>query len=287
MLRIIEENISTALIIESDVDWDMRIKRSMFGLSEGSNALLDELFGNQIHEIGEMKKRATEKEINNSRSSDLISSINSPYGDNWDIIWIGHCGSNGGGNSRYYAYNDPAAVPSEHEWVFGPGPESYPPRPNHTRLVFQAVNTVCTGAYAISNRGARKMEARFRTVNEPIDMHMWNLCQHDPELVCLSTFPQIFTPVESRSNINRGGNYAFGKPITEEVMKAGAGIQVSARMNAHLGLAGKGEEEWRWEWSENESTEAAEEERHRLKENEKEGNEDGKDEARRRSRDGG
>ena len=62
--KIISENLSSALIIESDSDFDMRIKQSMLGLSEGAKLIADFPFSPA------------------SQSQPL-----SPYGDKWDILW--------------------------------------------------------------------------------------------------------------------------------------------------------------------------------------------------------
>ena len=240
--RMIRENINTALIMESDVDWDMRIKRSMQGFSEGAKVIADEAFRPEIREIGEGSKHP--RNFTTPPSIDL-----SPYGDNWDILWIGHCGANGNGDGRYYAYHDPSAAAGVHAWEYSPGPGGSYPRPGNTRLVFQLAQIVCTSAYAISNRGARKMESHFHEANQPVDIRMWDQCHWDPELVCVTTFPQIISVAESKSNIKHTAGFAFGKVIEEEEVKPGMGIQISARMNAYLGVAGQGPRKWRKEWN--------------------------------------
>lgn len=62
--KIIDENIASALIMESDADFDLRVKQSMLGLSEGSKAIADFPF-NPVNQ----------------------SLTYSPYGENWDILW--------------------------------------------------------------------------------------------------------------------------------------------------------------------------------------------------------
>ena len=79
-------------------------------------------------------------------------------------------------------------------------------------------------------------------------MEIYDRCMNDPELVCLSAFPQIFSVAESRSNIKHDGGLAFGYEVTEERMQPGMGIQASARLNAYLGTDKAGPEGWRYEF---------------------------------------
>ena len=62
--KIIRENIASALIMESDADFDLRVKQSMLGLSEGSKIIADFPF-----------------------SPTNQTFTGSPYGDKWDILW--------------------------------------------------------------------------------------------------------------------------------------------------------------------------------------------------------
>ncbi|MCJ1452368.1 hypothetical protein MMC28_002711 [Mycoblastus sanguinarius] len=231
--KIIHENITSALIMESDVDWDMRIKQSMVGIGEGVKAIADWPFPDSSH----------------PRDFNLQPH---PYGDKWDLMWIGHCGSSADGNGRIYSYNDTSAPDEEHAWSFAERP-SEGHRPPGTRIVFQMKKTVCTTAYAISNQGARKFEAMFKEANSPIDLKMWGHCEHDPTFSCLGVWPQVISMAESKTNIKHtGGGLSFGHEVTEEKVVAGKGIQISARVNAHAGLADKGPTEWKAEWRDGE-----------------------------------
>ena len=85
---------------------------------------------------------------------------------------IGHCGAHTNGDGRAYAYEDESAPDKAHVWAeYSQFAENYH-RANGTRLVFQLRDVVCTVAYAISNQGAHKMEKRFQTVNQPVDLEM-------------------------------------------------------------------------------------------------------------------
>jgi len=226
--RMIHENISSAIIMESDVDWDLRIRDSMVGMTGAVKAIADWPFTGAKH------------------PKDLLTDL-SPYGDNWDLMWIGHCGTAADGNGRIYAFNDTSAPDEEHAWDFASRPgEGH--RPPGTRIVFQMRKTVCTTGYAMSLQGARKFEKHLREANSPIDLKMWSHCENDSKLSCLSVWPQIISMAESKSNIQHtGGGQSFGHEVTEEKVVAGNGIQVSARVNANKKTASD-PQKWISEW---------------------------------------
>ena len=244
--RIIHENITSALIMESDVDWDMRIKQSMVGVGKGAKAIADWPFDPDPPSPSLGKSR---------HPKDISVSQPRPYGEKWDLLWIGHCGSSANGDGRIYAFNDSAAPDEDHAWAYGNRPaEGH--RPEGTRIVYQLDTTVCTTSYAISNQGAHKFEEIFHEANSPIDLKIWDACANNPRLACLAVWPQIISMAESKSNIKHTeGGLSFGHEITEEKIIAGKSIQVSSRVNANLGLGDKGPEGWKWEWKPGEKTE--------------------------------
>lgn len=244
----IHENISSAVIMESDVDWDLRIRDSMEGMTGAAKSIADWPFTGYKH------------------SKDLSQDL-SPYGDKWDLMWIGHCGTSADGNGRIYTFNDTSAPDEEHAWDFASRPgEGH--RPPGTRIVFQMRKTVCTTGYAMSLQGARKFEKHFREANSPIDLKMWGHCENDPKLACLSVWPQIISMAESKSNIQHtGGGQSFGHEAEEEKVVAGNGIQVSARVNANKKTAGDSQK-WIWEWK-NGSSKKAEEKKKKEEEEKK------------------
>ena len=61
--KIVNEGIASALVMESDADWDMRVKESMLGLSRGAREVADFPFG------------------------EAETGMGSPYGDHWDVLW--------------------------------------------------------------------------------------------------------------------------------------------------------------------------------------------------------
>ena len=228
--------------MESDVDWDMRIKQSMVGIAHGTRLIADWPFEPEL-QASPAGARPHPRDILRSRGP-----APSPFGDKWDLIWLGHCGSAADGDGRVYAFDDNSAPDHGHAWTYGPKLSDDQWQDGH-RMVYHLQETVCTSAYAISNAGAHKFERALRQANAPIDMKMWELCSEHSSLACVGVFPQVFSMTESRTNIKHGeGGFSFGREITEERVLAGKGIQVSSRVNAHLGLAEQGPDGWRWEW---------------------------------------
>jgi hypothetical protein len=123
--RIVEENITSALIFEDDADWDVRIHSQLetFALAaqllveQGDDPLSDyesyespdTEFDSGLHRFA-LSHRPIPKTIHTASLSSAmsrarrarrphVSSANSnpasPYGDpsKWDIMWLGHCGA--------------------------------------------------------------------------------------------------------------------------------------------------------------------------------------------------
>lgn len=229
----LDEDIESALILESDADWDMRIKSSMLGLAEGAKEIADFHFDPSLdaHGMG-----THPRDLSMPRAP-------APYGDNWDLLWIGHCGAHGDPDGRAYSYHDPASGGREHAWIVDGAPTVAWGDLVQTRLVFQLRTAVCMPAYAISKGAAAKLDRKFAVGDAPVDIKLRNHCVDDVDLTCLGTYPSIFSVSESKTNI---GSDTLATDV--ENVKAGWGMHISARLNSYLHLAEKGPEFWRKEW---------------------------------------
>ena len=230
--RMVAERISSALIMESDADWDMRIKDIMAGLVEGVEAIADWPFtpANDTELLGPPMDP-------------------SPYGPNWDILWMGHCGCSNHGNGRLYARNDSSVPPEPNEYTFGSPPQDEQHRPG-TRMVFQLTHTVCSTAYAISYAGAVKLVELFKDAEENLDLQLAAYCRDAKDLTCLGVWPQVITAASSHSNIEHPDGEVAPANLEEAVeVHAGPGLQYSARINAAVAQKGLGSESWHPEWN--------------------------------------
>jgi GR25 family glycosyltransferase involved in LPS biosynthesis len=134
--KIVHEDVASALVFEDDADWDVSLKSQLIQFARGSRYISNTTHAEKAH---------------------------SPYGDNWDILWIGHCGTwyHEEDNRRMFVIpNDPTVEPpSYRQNVEEPDMEHWQGGPlgdNQTRIVFNSKGGVCTAAYAISQQGARK-----------------------------------------------------------------------------------------------------------------------------------
>lgn len=216
------QNLSTALIFEDDVDWDIRLRPQLQAFALASRWLSDDpATARDIshYSIGVTSNPETaENSIHNSSSSNPIPkelySVSlpsammdvkhrdpkiSPYGDpeNWDLLWLGHCGAGfprpaddperpaiGRHNVLLADPNDPTVPMPAHLRAHPFGPldalgETHPP---HTRVYHRASGgALCTVAYAVSQRGARRLLHEFgiKKWSRIWDVEMGDWCAGD------------------------------------------------------------------------------------------------------------
>ncbi|KAJ6118995.1 hypothetical protein N7471_013615, partial [Penicillium samsonianum] len=166
---IVSHKIATALIFEDDVDWDVSLKSQLIEFARGARAL--------------------------QNTSDVSIS---PYGDDWDMLWIGHCAVSTRHDERrvYMIRNDPTVRPESHRGDFyGPKSEFWPDIPPSTRLVFEADYGVCTAGYAITYNAAQKVLAALSMspLNEPVDLAYGTMCKNKSgfDFHFIAPYPQI------------------------------------------------------------------------------------------------
>ncbi len=228
--RIVAEKVTSALIMESDSDWDMRIKDIMAPMGDGIKALVDWPFNKTLEQMGGIPEGTL-----------------SPYGDNWDIIWMGHCGSYNYGDGRIWRFNDTAVPPEDSEYRFGgvPGDDQHVPG---TRMVYSLRGGVCSTAYAISYQGAVKLIKHFQNTGDNIDLALGWFCDNMIDMACVGVWPQVITAAPSHSNIvHPDGEIAQSED--DQPINPGPALQYSARVNAQKALQGLDQEHWKPEWN--------------------------------------
>ncbi|ROV87588.1 hypothetical protein VMCG_10613 [Cytospora schulzeri] len=224
--RIIDEDLESALIMEDDMDWDVRLRSQLEDVARGSRMLLD------------------------SNEPDP----HSPYGDGWDVLWIGHCGEpfpetldeNKGKpddhpgiqymKKKYVIENDHTVPPPDRTTGF----QDFNAHP-YTRWVHISAAPICTFAYAVSQQGARKLlfDLSVDHLIGAYDNALAGLCRRSVAAVgeenpegdrgldtkCLSVTPPVFFhhkakgPIAGDSDIQNVGGDAFReKGTTENIM---------------------------------------------------------------------
>jgi hypothetical protein len=218
---IIENNWSSALIMEDDMDWDVRLKTQLERFSKGSQYVLD--------------------------SQGKVT--NSPYGDDWDLLWLGHCGevfpetleefkNLRPTDEKYIQLAKKFGI--EHDETMPPADKttgfqdfkSYP----HVRWVHSTGAPICTFAYALSLRGAQKVlfDLSVDHLVGPFDNALSGLCRwgRDPEklgMKCVSSTPGLFFHHKAKGSVSGdsdiqkvGGEKGKGevreKGVTENVV---------------------------------------------------------------------
>ncbi|KAL9609482.1 MAG: hypothetical protein Q9167_005747 [Letrouitia subvulpina] len=165
--KIVTDRISTALVLEDDADWDVSFKNQLADFATGARYI-----------------------------SGTSSTPRSPYGDDWDLLWLGHCSAQQiDSDKRHFVIrNDPTVPPPAHRVNFNAVPDlTKMGYDNSTRIVFRANNGVCLYSYALSFRGARKVlrwQAKVKKF-EPIDIGVGHHCRDDPDFKCIAVFPQL------------------------------------------------------------------------------------------------
>ncbi|KAI9756671.1 MAG: hypothetical protein M4579_003760 [Chaenotheca gracillima] len=167
---IVSGKISTGLIMEDDADWDVRLKSQLVDFAWGSRYILNE-----------------------TSSNTSVSS--SPYGDGWDMLWVGHCSAQTKDDDkrRYLIPNDPTVPGPDRRMNFGPIPDMKSWE-NDTRIIFESGGGVCLYGYALSFAGAQKLLHYVPLSKDefPIDIAFKRMCK-DParDFRCIGVFPQI------------------------------------------------------------------------------------------------
>ena len=166
--RIVEQRLSSALIMEDDIDWDVNIKRQLVDFARGTRWLQNTAEDARTH---------------------------SPYGDDWDLLWVGHChDSLDKEDNRTFVVPD-QTVPRVDQLKLN-NPELLRPWPDHSRVVHRVGGPICTFAYALSYRGAQKVlwSLSVRRLRGLFDNALsWWCTDREQNALCLSAHPTHFT----------------------------------------------------------------------------------------------
>jgi hypothetical protein len=218
--NVIANGWATALIMEDDADWDIKIKEQM------------KLVAPMIKEL-----------TNATRSS------NSPYGDSWDLLWLGHAGDPIDFKDGNYVATMDQTLPEStiYRHVYG-GRSYFPPQ---LRVVHYSIAPLCTFAYAVTQAAALKMYALSRGGQDRIiTMNMRKWCTQGT-LRCVTVNPELFHhhkkagEVASQIAIVEGWD---GRAAPAELTYT-ANIRYSARCNSNSTALVTCQSEWgddRW-----------------------------------------
>ncbi|KAI0440164.1 hypothetical protein F4803DRAFT_528661 [Xylaria telfairii] len=223
MQIIVTRGLGSALVLEDDVDWDVRLKMQMGTFAKATVMWLDAEKEKRKLVSRWQSQRATNLPVGGSLESSLSEERGGPgsdleldyrrpgeeelkrdaipvppkllsnnmgrrihtgsaYGDGWDVLWLGHCGAD-------LPLEPPPAltisIPNDNTV---PAPKHLKPHPfalhdklgeeyaAHTRVVHAANGNVCSLAYAVSHRGARRL---LRRLGREGFVDQWDLMLRD------------------------------------------------------------------------------------------------------------
>lgn len=161
------------------MDWDVRLKPQLELIAAGARAVVANL-PDALFPTG--------------RSNPSSPTPASPYGDDWDVLWLGHCGepfpedlpenqnlpdSDDGFQAmarKWTILNDATVPPPERVTGLVDFDAHGPP---HTRFVHVTAAPMCSFAYALSRAGAQKVlyEMSVAGLAGPFDNALAGMCR--------------------------------------------------------------------------------------------------------------
>lgn len=219
------------------MDWDVHIKSQLDGVARGTRHIFP----------------------------DPARHPHSPYGDSWDILWLGHCGepfpelleenSELGDSAqekvstKFLIENDITVPPYSRVSSL----VNWGQFPNKTRIVHMSAAPICSFAYAVSQKGARKLlhALSVEGLHAAYDNSLAQICRDSIfDLVrdkdggynakCISINPTMMFHHKARGLVSADSDvqtYGKGGDIRETAMTES--IMWSTRLNMKNILAGK------------------------------------------------
>lgn len=109
--RVVRRNLSSALIMEDDGDWDVRIRDQLQDFALSSHALTQPLASTSHGKYADTTYPkppdtllSSVPDLEFGRLPLTVAPVNSPYGDEWEVLWLGHCG-------MHFPFKDRNVVP--------------------------------------------------------------------------------------------------------------------------------------------------------------------------------
>ena len=226
-----QNRLSSALVLEDDSDWDISLKDRLVDFGHGSRYF--------------------------SAQSSTAATPHSPYGDDWDMLWLGHCSitecpasdahttsdhsTSPPQQQRYLLENDPTVPLPNRRLNFASIPDlsSYTEK---TRAVFRADYGICLYAYALSYSGAQKVlrAQALRNKWAPIDIGLGEMCQDTANpFNCIGVFPQLIDSHKMAGTWDRDSNIGTFSHDTVREKAYTPNLIHSTRLNVDRMLKGE------------------------------------------------
>ena len=211
----VNERVTSALILEDDIDWEVDVKKQLAPSGDLATAV----------------RRL-------SASNPQLEFTSLPYGNTYDVLWLGHCGMRWHGNfgpTTFFniTYRDPLVFPMKTYAVWDGKPlEGVPEGHRQVRL---GSEVLCTLAYGITLQGAERLLHRLDNGggHGAFDIELTDACAYG-NLRCLTVNPELM-----HDQVMQGGQGSLinsKKPGSakkyEDMIPVTWNIRYSARCNA-------------------------------------------------------
>lgn len=247
--------------MEDDADWDVRIRLQLRDFALSSRSLIQPLTSDTSKYADPTYPSpdgavTVPPDLNFDALPSTIQPLYSPYGDGWDVLWLGHCGVNfpsakvegaaerskNQPKGRVVHLNDKTVPEPRYLKMLAEYEDPVEIYPPHSRIVHHAMGSICSLVYAVTQASARRIlyDMGIKSFDAPFDLMLRDYCQgsgvrsYHP---CLTVQPQLFDhhrpagKMSSESDISDHGTGYREKPITEF-------IRWSTRMNLEKSLSG-------------------------------------------------
>lgn len=116
-----------------------------------------------------------------------------PYGQDWDVLWLGHCSDPPELDKPHVLYPDPTAAEDINTYR-GLNKHIKTVLNGSQRAVHFSTSPVCTFAYAVTSTGARRvLDLAATGVGGAFDLMLMHACKRK-DLRCISVNPEVFDP---------------------------------------------------------------------------------------------
>ena len=252
--RVVRRNLTTALILEDDADWDIRIRDQLRDFALSAQALTQPLASDPASYADPTYPAPRDGspiafQIPDNGLPVTVAPAVSPYGDNWDLLWVGQCGmkfpflENLNVPRGRVVWHDPTVPQQQYLKTFTKPDELKENYPNHTRVVHHVQDAVCSIGYAITQKAARQLlfEIGLKELSAAFDIQLRWFCEGGgPRKYhrCLTSQPSLFHhhrplgPLSAESDISDHGEGWQEKAHTRVV-------RWSVRMNAEALMEGR------------------------------------------------
>ncbi|OJD37671.1 glycosyltransferase family 25 protein [Diplodia corticola] len=243
---VLAHDINTALILEDDADWDVRI-RQILAPNAAVPSLVREILddGHSDNNNNNNKKSPSNATIsgnNNNTNADNNSTL--PYTLGYDILWLGHCASVKTPHSRQLdTLADAASLPPANRLRALADRYAYTPLEDGTRSVMRSPGPTCTFAYAVTRHGAARIleMAGGENGGAAFDNELGAGCAmgeegKKPGLRCVSVAPELFHHQRVvDGGDGRGGSLVEGMNWGEEAEEAEGELKSRMRKKVKAG----------------------------------------------------